>query len=344
MLMPVVAFDDMLFQRRGVKGTFKAPLGVSLTIRDEKKFAKRYDTIIDNLFLKYGYERKKRIYKAAHLVGQLLDKSTNFIEEFITGMSRYIGQIDVYYSYFPEGITPRIWTFKDTHPRWYQPDRFINLIQNSYVHICMWRYLQLHPDCKDYDFHTDYFQGKVTPAWEAIRDKENLFLYNSGCECNCFISSADLILRHIQERLTGTLGRAAIRQCFKNIINGTHIDSYWLGPKKAFLNNIAPNKDIDADVRSKIKHPIFIIAWQNPSGHASDKDTFEWSDTYSKIMEKAFENNGCVRFWDPKTGPHFTDQKQDYVMVTNDLAKPIVKSIKSIFPNIKINELKPVTR
>jgi hypothetical protein len=336
--MPIVAFDDTLFQRRGAKGIFRAPLGVSLTIKDEKQFAKRYDTIFKNLFLKYDHKRKKRIYKAAHLVGQLLDKSTDFIEDFITGISRYVGHIDVYYSYFPKDIIPRIYTYRDTHPRWYEPDPFINLIQNSYVHVCMWRYLQLHPDCKDYTFHADYFQGKVTPAWEAIRDKENLFLYNSGCECNCFISSADLVLRHIQERLTGALVRKTVSQCFKNIKNGTHVDSYWLGPKKEYLNYIAPTKDIDANVRPKIKHPIFIIAWQNPSGRAKDKDTFEWSNTYSKIMEKAFENDGCVRFWDPTTGPHFVDEKQDCVMLANDLAKPMVKSIQSTFPNIKIDE------
>jgi len=55
-------------------------------------------------------------------------------------------------------------------------------------------------------------------------------------------------------------------------------------------------------------------------------------------MEKAFENNGCVRYWDPVTGPHFADEAQDIVMLANDLAKPIIQSIKSIFPKIKIDE------
>ena len=336
--MPIAAFDDALFQRHGTTGTFRAPIGVGLTIQNEKKFAKSYDTILDKLFQKYNHQRKKRVYKAAHLVGQLLDQSTNFIEDFISEISANVERIDTYYSYFPEDVTPRIYTFKDTHPRWYEPNRFISLIQNSYVHICVWRYLQLHPDCKEYDCLVDYFEGKVTPAWEAIRDKHNLFLYNSGCECNYFISSADLILRHIQNKLTGALVRRAIRQCFENIANGTHVDAYWLGPKKEFLNNIAPNKDIDADTRQKIKHPIFIIAWQGPSGQASDKDTFEWSDNYSKIMEKALNNNGCVRFWDPTTGPHFTNEALDTVILANGLAKPIVQSIKSIFPNINVDE------
>lgn len=336
--MPIVAFDDVMFQRRGLKNTFRAPIAVALTIPDEKAFAKKYDSVLDALFKIYNQPRKKRIYKAAHLVTQLLEESTDFIEDFLKQMSKCVTRIDIFYSYFPSDLTPRIWVFKDTHPRFYTPDDFVSLIQNSYVHIAVWRYLQLHPDCSNYECHVDYFEGKTTPAWEEIKDNPNLFLYNSGCECNCFISAADLTLRHIQERLNGVLVRRSVRQCFSSITNGTHVDAYWLGPKKDFLNAIAPNKDLDANTRVKIKHPLYIIAYQNPSGKASDKDTFEWTTNYSKIMEKAYENNGSVRFWNPTTGPHFTNEATDVVMLANDLAKPTINSIKQVFPKIKIDE------
>jgi hypothetical protein len=80
--MPIVAFDDVVFKRSGDRGTFKAPFGVGLTILDEAKFCQNYDSILDDLFPLYQAERKKRVYKAAHLVGQLLDLSTEFIETF----------------------------------------------------------------------------------------------------------------------------------------------------------------------------------------------------------------------------------------------------------------------
>ena len=38
------------------------------------------------------------------------------------------------------------------------------------------------------------------------------------------------------------------------------------------------------------------------------------------------------------TGPHFTNETLDTVMVANDVAKPMVESIKSIFPKMKIDE------
>lgn len=148
--MPVVAFDDIVFQRRGMVSSFKAPMGVALTILDEEKFKNHYDDLLDSLFIKHNSKRQKRIYKAAHLVGQLLDKSTEFIDDFLTEISKSIARIDVFYSYFPSKIVPRIYVFKDTYARWYEPERFINLIQNSYVHVCVWRYLQLHSDCKEY--------------------------------------------------------------------------------------------------------------------------------------------------------------------------------------------------
>jgi hypothetical protein len=338
--MPIVAVDDALFERRGISGIFKAPIGVALTILDEKEFHKNYDLVLDELFIKYRQERKKRIYKSAHLVGQLLDKSTDFIDDFLKKISKFIFRINVFYSYFPKGKVPRIYVYKDTHPRAYEPERFIELIQNSYVHICVWKYLELHPDCKIYSFHIDYFEGKTTPAWDSIRDMENLHLYNSGCESNCFISSADLILRHIQNKLIGPLRQSTILDCFNEISDRTRIEPYFLGPRKEILNNIAPNKDIDADVRPRIKHPILIIAWESYTSRKEERNTFEWSSVYSRIMEKAFESDGCVRFWDPRDGPHFVKEEEDIIVMVNDLARPIVESIKSIFLNIKIIDAK----
>jgi len=101
---------------------------------------------------------------------------------------------------------------------------------------------------------------------------------------------------------------------------------------------LAPNKDIDTDVRPKIKHPILIIAWQSHTNRNEERKTFEWSSTYSRIMEKALDLNGCARFWDPASGPHFTKADEDIVVIANELAEPMVKSIKEIFPKIKIDD------
>jgi len=65
--MPTVAFDDIVFERHGLVGTFKAPMGIAITVLDEKKFVEQYDTTLDSLFIEYKKVRKKRIYKAAHL-------------------------------------------------------------------------------------------------------------------------------------------------------------------------------------------------------------------------------------------------------------------------------------
>jgi len=59
--MPVVAFDDIPFERHGTAGTFKAPMGAALTILNEKEFKENYDLILDGLFTKYKSKRKKRI-------------------------------------------------------------------------------------------------------------------------------------------------------------------------------------------------------------------------------------------------------------------------------------------
>ncbi|MGB9779069.1 MAG: hypothetical protein ACPLW8_06640, partial [Candidatus Bathyarchaeales archaeon] len=80
-----VGVDSMLLKRESVslvgeKGKpFKALVGVSVTTSDEDLFCERYDKCLQEVFDSVGVLRRKRVYKAAHLLKQAKEKTTDII-------------------------------------------------------------------------------------------------------------------------------------------------------------------------------------------------------------------------------------------------------------------------
>lgn len=52
--MDSVGVDACLFQREGAASSFHAPMGVAVSIRDREEFRRKYDDVLDDLFMKHG--------------------------------------------------------------------------------------------------------------------------------------------------------------------------------------------------------------------------------------------------------------------------------------------------
>ena len=334
--MRVVAVDTCWFKRPSEVSPFRALLGVAITIKNREEFRETYDRVLDECFEKYGAERKKRIYKAAHITEQLLHNSIDFIRIFIQKISSELDRINVYYTYYPPGSIAEIWTCRDSHSRSFPPEKFMDLIYNAYPHYCVWKYLDIYTDCKHYNYEIDYFHGKISPAWEYIKDLENLTLYHKRSECNKAISTSDFILRHINNTLPGRLGIMNLRRCLNNIIGRTKLSSYFMGPRSDYLQKTPFTSSIDIDTRSYIARPIYWIAWKGFTGSSDEKKLLEWNPIYNNIMDLAEQNNGCVRFYEPSILPHLINESKDKLCLLNEEAIPIQKAIQSIAPEIEV--------
>ena len=266
----------------------------------------------------------------------MLHNSTNFIREFIQNISSELLRVNVYYTYYPPGSISEIWTCRDAYPRSFAPGRFMNLIYNSYPHYCVWKYLDIHSDCRGYKFEVDHFHGKISPAWNDIKDLENLKLYHKGSSCNKAISTADIFLRHIRDTLPGRLGIMNLRRCLSDIIGGTRLYQYFMGPRSDYLRKMPFTNFIDIDTRSYISRPIYWIAWKGFTGSSDEKKLLEWDPRYNNIMELAERNDGCVRFYEPSVLSLLVDEDNDKLCLLNDEAIPIQKSIQSIAPKIEL--------
>ena len=224
--------------------------------------------------------------------------------------------------------------------RAYRPEKFMHLIQNAYEHYCVWGYCESHPDCRHYLYEVDHFCGKITPAWDAIDNLPNLSIYFSGCECNKAISTADLILRYIQNTNKGRLRFRNLQSCLGHIINGTHLNDHFLGPRQDYLHMMAFRDMIDINTRPFIKHPIYWIAWEKHTKRGDEKTSLEWDRRYDMIMERAENEMGCVRFWDPADFPHLINESVDIACQMDEEALPIIKAMQDIAPAIRIWNLR----
>jgi hypothetical protein len=334
--MQAVGIDADWFMRPSDIAPFKALLGVAVTVRDRSTFTTVYDNEMNTTFDEFGLERKKKIYKAAYLAEQLLASSIDFIKSFIRKLTEEILHINIYYTFYPVGSIGQIWTCRDSYPRSYDPEKFLDLIYNAYPHYCIWKYLDVHSDCRNYIYESDHFYGKITPAWEIVSTLPNLHLYYKGCECNPLISIADLLIRLICDTMPGRLGRMNLLRCFKDIINDIPLYSYFMGPRSDYLNAMAFTQNRDFNERPFIKRPIYWIIWKPFTTSREEIKLLEWNLNYNNVVEAAERNNGCLRMYDSRSITQILDKTQDKACLMNEEARPILNALLAFAPEIEV--------
>lgn len=307
-----VAFDSGLFRvGRGDK-VFKAPIGAGITVSDVAKFRSCYDEALNELFRKYNADRRKRVYKASHIYTQFVSEAPVFMDDFLRRISTSIKQVDFFYTYFNTVKLPKIVIFRDSGKEVRTPTEFINLIQNSYHHLCAWRYLMLYPDTKDCNYYLDHFSPSyATPAWSQINTLSNLSVYYHGDECNCFLATADIITRVASDKIKlkrRTLIDTSIKEVLSSILGSTDVRVHFLGGKTEYLHFMAPNVKLPINLAPKLKHPIIFTV-----GAIKDK-FFEWSPLFCSVLNMAHNKDYAVKNFNPSQDVLILRQSEDILV------------------------------
>jgi len=300
-----------------VKGEFVANLGVSVTTHDKDKFESAYDEAVSDTLKKFSLERKKRIYKGAHLVAQAMENAPVIISELIDRLEEHIAHIDVYCAYYAREYVS---IYGQAEGQRLSPPVFVKKTQGAFPHVCSWWYTEKYADVEaPICLEVDYFQTATTPGWrkllEATSTKEvKLEFYFGGDECNALISMADMILKFIRIYHHGTVeGHSLLLPLHEKCKSLKGKRKTWfhnLGSHGFLIKATAPDLPLQADVRPFLKHPIFFYSW-NP-GTAEKrremKSGFEWTPAYNAIATQASLKKGAMKsfsfaedtlFWNP---------------------------------------------
>jgi len=304
------------------KGEFVANLGASVTTHDKDKFESSYEDAISEILKKFNLERRKRIYKGAHLVAQAMEKAPNIIVEMIDRLEDDIAHIDIYCAYYS---LEYISIYGQAEGQKLSPPAFVKKTQGAFPHVCSWWYVLEYaktesPVCLE----IDYFQTATTPAWRNLVDvaKKDVTVefYFGGDECNPLISVADMILKLIRIYHHGTVeGRSLLQPLLGKCTSLEGKRKTWfhnLGSRGFLIKATAPDLPLQADTGPFIKHPIFFYSWDPGEGRRKGdiRSSFEWSPAYNAIAAHASLKRGGVKSFSFAEDPIFWKSDIDVIV------------------------------
>lgn len=286
------------------KSEFVANLGVSVTTPDKDKFESAYEDAISDILKNFALERKKRIYKGAHLVTQAMENAPTIMVEMLERLEDEIAHIDVYCAYY---ALEYISIYGQAQGQRLSPPVFVKKTQGAFPHVCSWWYAEKYAEIESpMCLEIDYFQTATTPGWRKLlniaKTKDvKLEFYFGGDECNPLISMADMVLKLIRIYHHGTVdGRSLLRPLHEKCQSLRGKRKTWfhnLGSRGFLVKATAPDLPLQADVRPFIKHPIFFYSW-NPGATKTKKEMksgFEWTPAYNAIVAHTSLKRGGMK-------------------------------------------------
>ena len=336
--MVTVAFDSKLFRAGSGDKVFKALLGAGVTVEDANRFKSRYREVLEDLFYRHGTRSRRRVYKAAHLYTEFYDDAPKFMDELLSTLSTEIKQVDIFYTYYPVAKVPKIVVFRKSGKEVRTPVEFIDLIYNSYPHICAWGYLNAYPETKDLEYCLDHFEGYGAPTWEAIKTLPNLNIYYGGDECNPLIAVADIITRVTEDKLKEqkySLDKDPIKAVLSPILKDDSLRTHFLGPKGEYLSNMAPDIKLPINVKPKLKHPIVFLVQDKKA----DEKIIEWSPIFCRVVDYASDANYAVKFFDLSRDIHIIREEDIFVPFNGESKIEYLKKLGFKIKVLTENEL-----
>jgi hypothetical protein len=302
-IMSVVAFDSKEFIRGGEKSFF-APLGAGVKFDNEAEFKDNYNASLDETARKFRFDRKRKAYTTYELIQKLgFRKTIAFLEAFFQEIKETIAQMGVYYTIIPPTKVPAV---KKYGTEGYAVQevgtlKFLRELNPYYVYCCAWCYAQAraHPSEK---LVLDGFEGKITNAWRELEriGGERLRVYLRGDQCNPFISTADMMAALVDFRLyrhRKRLDPAGITSVFSNA--GFEVTPVFIG--QPHLPKITPAPDRMIDVAPYFARPMIFIVPEELEllKVGAVRKILEGSPLMDSILNKAFEIDGAVKFFEP---------------------------------------------
>lgn len=302
---PLESFTQQVIGTTPTKVVAKALLGASVTTQDPD-FDKKYQTALKSSLESHGLRQEKRIYKSAHLLKQIKGKYDEVFTEVLNAMEPSITRIELYHAtYHHENSTDDyVSIYGKAQGERLTPLEYIEKHTNGFEQGCAWWNWRTHSKQEpDTEYCIDHFDSKMTPGWTELENsKPNIMVFYSGCECNCLISFADLIVKEVEEFHFGPINYVStslpIRRKIKTYALVQKIKSYNLSMTDWVIRQTVPELPFDIDLNSYIKHPIYFIGWTPSLPRKTVRPSFEWSKFYNAVIHKALDTNGCVKFLD----------------------------------------------
>jgi hypothetical protein len=299
--MRTIAFDSKEYHFEG-KNHFYAPIGIGIETNHPDLFNQTYYEVLQRAFAKFGIGRRRKalsLSTLSDLSGDDAEKISNYLIENVSGQ---ISRVWFFHTQVDSKKTPQLYDKGKTRSA--PPLKYIRDHQQAYPYWCAWR-LSRETDISDSTILLDAFQGEETEAWKELKEY-NLRIFHKGDEVNALISTADILLGHIDRALRS---QRLNEQCITRELEKRGFNHKTLFIGQPHYRNITSISMHQIDFRKHLPKPIIFVLHDTPP-NGIDLKGWEKMRFLSPLMDaplnRAFDEGvGCKGF----------DYSQDHLLM-----------------------------
>ena len=320
--------DSRPFRRGRGDSLFRGCIGCCLGFEDPKTFKGEYNNFMTRFLHENNIETKRIVHKSydiSSIFGDEREKFLNFLEKFISFIDSQGIKINIVFStlnpsILTEGI--KLYGFSGFSVKKIPVIQFLDLLNDYFVYICVWKVLKIS-QFSQVKILLDDMQGEITNAWNELVKGNIVNVIPRGDSCNCYISSADIITRFIDEKLKKErlkLQEDDIRKIFQDMNITENSNVMYVGHPD--LKDIVPILQTKLPLYKYYTRPMVFILKEGTID--VEKEYIQGSPHWGKLLTFASLYNTGIKFLDHKKDRKIL-KKDDFLVYFGDKGKEQAK-------------------
>lgn len=341
--MNAVGIDSLKIELGSPPRVFEGLLGIAVTCKEEESFVSLYRECMSKSLEVVGVKNNRIVLKAYDISRIAPEHEDEAIVPFLDCLKKEIERIDIYYTRYNPNKLPSVSVFGKDRPTTKEPVEFVRMITNAYPHYCGYWYLNKYSSKDISKMYLDHFESYHTPAWDSLSQFKGLSVVYKGGNCNCLISSADLLVR-----LTVTEVRKKNEDFNVEGLERIHSGFSWakkvivheLGGSTQILKFMAPINRREIDLTPYIARPLVFVPTESLAGVPTkeERELFENLPVFDDLSNFLFFNKGSFKYFRPSEDVRI-GREGDYFLLLGPNSEKLYAYLKKC--GLKLKEMTP---
>jgi hypothetical protein len=343
--------DSRPFLRGHGESLFRGCMGCCLGFEDPKTFKKEYNNFMTNFFDEIRIQTTRPVHKSydmSSIFGDEREKFLDFLESFILFIDSQGVRINIVYSTLnpsrlKEGI--KLYGVSGFPVRKIPVMRFLDLLDDYFLYISVWKVLRISQFSK-VKILLDDLQGEITNSWNELIKGNIVNIIPRGDSCNCFISSADMVVRFIDEKLKKErlkLQETDIRKVLNDINVTESSNVIYVGHSD--LKDIVPIYKRKLPLYKYYTRPMIFILKEGTID--VEKEYIQESPHWEKLLTFASLNSTGIKFLDYKKDRGILKEGDFLVYIGNkgkEQAKYLIEGLGFNYESFSISQIETILK
>ena len=296
--------DSRSFLRGRGKNLFRGCIGCCLGFEDPGAFKNEYRNFMTSFLDENGVQTTRIVHKSYDVSRIFRDEREgflDFLERFTLFVDSQNVKINVVYSTLnPSRLTEGVKLYgASSFPiRKISSMEFLNLLDDYFLYISVWKVLRI-TQFSQVKILLDDMQGEITNSWNELVKGNIVNVVPRGDSCNCYISSADMIARFVDEKLKKErlrLQESDIRKILRDINVTESSNVLYVGHPD--LKDIVPIIQRKLPLQKYYTRPLVFVLKEGTID--VEREYIEESPHWEKLLAFASLNDTGIKFLDYK--------------------------------------------